>query len=83
MSTKILSLKRKFNNADFYFTEENADPKKMTLYAICLANRSAALFHLKEFYYCIKDIEEALEHHYPKVSPGRIMLSFTLMPYFH
>lgn len=40
----------------------------MTLYAICLANRSAALFHLKEFYYCIKDIDEALEHHYPRVS---------------
>ncbi|XP_042864384.1 SET and MYND domain-containing protein 4-like isoform X2 [Penaeus japonicus] len=47
-------------------TEECADPKKMTLYAICLANRSAALFHLKEFYYCIKDIDEALEHHYPR-----------------
>ncbi|XP_076056655.1 protein-lysine N-methyltransferase SMYD4-like isoform X3 [Oratosquilla oratoria] len=47
-------------------TEECADPRKMTLYAICLANRSAALFHLKDFYHCVKDIDEALEHHYPK-----------------
>ncbi|XP_018014886.2 SET and MYND domain-containing protein 4-like, partial [Hyalella azteca] len=47
-------------------SEENADPRKMTLYPICLANRSAALYHLKDFYYCVKDIDEALEHHYPK-----------------
>lgn len=48
-------------------TEESADPKKMTMYAICLANRSAALYHLREYNYCVKDIDEALEHHYPKV----------------
>lgn len=48
-------------------TEESADPKKMTLYAICLANRSAALYHLREYHYCVRDIDEALEHHYPKV----------------
>ncbi|KAF2356039.1 Tetratricopeptide-like helical domain, partial [Trinorchestia longiramus] len=47
-------------------SEENADPKKMTLYPICLANRSAALYHLNDYYYCVKDIDEALEHHYPK-----------------
>lgn len=52
-------------------TEESADPKKMTMYAICLANRSAALYHLREYHYCVKDIDEALEHHYPKVSHGR------------
>ncbi|XP_068205929.1 SET and MYND domain-containing protein 4-like isoform X2 [Palaemon carinicauda] len=47
-------------------TEECADPKKMTLYAICLANRSAALYHLKDYRHCVKDINEALEHHYPR-----------------
>lgn len=47
-------------------SEESADPKKMTMYAICLANRSAALYHLREYNYCVKDIDEALEHHYPK-----------------
>ncbi|XP_045625291.1 SET and MYND domain-containing protein 4 isoform X2 [Procambarus clarkii] len=47
-------------------SEECADPRKMTLYAICLANRSAALYHLREYHYCVKDIDEALEHHYPK-----------------
>lgn len=47
-------------------TEECADPKKMTLYAICLANRSAALYHLKDYRHCVKDIDEALEHHYPR-----------------
>ncbi|XP_050719552.1 SET and MYND domain-containing protein 4-like isoform X2 [Eriocheir sinensis] len=47
-------------------SEESADPKKMTMYAICLANRSAALYHLREYHYCVKDIDEALEHHYPK-----------------
>lgn len=46
--------------------KECADPRKMTLYAICLANRSAALYHLREYHYCVKDIDEALEHHYPK-----------------
>ncbi|KAK4298803.1 hypothetical protein Pmani_028882 [Petrolisthes manimaculis] len=46
--------------------KECADPKKMTLYAICLANRSAALYHLREYRYCVKDIDEALEHHYPR-----------------
>ncbi|XP_050719553.1 SET and MYND domain-containing protein 4-like isoform X3 [Eriocheir sinensis] len=46
--------------------KESADPKKMTMYAICLANRSAALYHLREYHYCVKDIDEALEHHYPK-----------------
>ncbi|KAG0713717.1 SET and MYND domain-containing protein 4 [Chionoecetes opilio] len=46
--------------------KESADPKKMTMYAICLANRSAALYHLREYHYCVRDIDEALEHHYPK-----------------
>jgi len=46
--------------------KENADPKKMTLYPICLANRSAALYHIKDHYHCVRDIDEALEHHYPK-----------------
>lgn len=47
-------------------SEENADSRKMALYPVCLANRSAALYHLNEYYYCVKDIDEALEHHYPK-----------------
>jgi len=46
--------------------KENADPRKMTLYPICLANRSAALYQLNDYYLCVKDIDEALEHHYPK-----------------
>ncbi|CAL4136244.1 unnamed protein product [Meganyctiphanes norvegica] len=63
--------------------KENADPKKMTLYSICLANRSAALYHLREHQWCVKDIDEALEHHYPKElkwklynRKAHIMLSF-------
>lgn len=64
---------------DHCCAEENADVRKMSLYPVCLANRSAALYQTKDYYYCVNDIDEALEHHYPKVRDQGSLCSLSLV----
>ncbi|XP_043910304.1 SET and MYND domain-containing protein 4 [Protopterus annectens] len=42
--------------------------------AVCYANRSAALYYLKEYEKCLGDIQQALSHGYPKRLEQKILV---------
>ncbi|CAI6352682.1 unnamed protein product [Macrosiphum euphorbiae] len=56
----------KFHSALFEYNKSVMTAKIDTeYYALALANRSAALYHLEEYDACIQDIHRALTHNYP------------------
>ena len=52
--------------APAYRNKEKDSDQESNVLSLAFANRSAALFHLAKYADCIKDIENALHHGYPK-----------------
>ncbi|XP_076450362.1 protein-lysine N-methyltransferase SMYD4-like [Babylonia areolata] len=62
-----------YSQAVCFAPQRSTPSQDSTMLALCFGNRSAALFHLKQFRSCLKDIDNALQAGIPPTSLHKLL----------